>query len=108
MGHFYRFYYMFLVALKILSFPSVILFLHDLRRGWARWYRSWRNYIFRFGGWLTIRRWTMQVDKDDFLRKLREARRHLARKRDETHRSSVSVMVAADAVKIGRKDPYSR
>jgi radical SAM superfamily enzyme YgiQ (UPF0313 family) len=77
MGHFYRFYYMFLVALKILSFPSVILFLHDLRQGWARWYRSWRNYIFRFGGWLTIRRWTMQVDKDGFLRKLHEARRHL-------------------------------
>jgi radical SAM superfamily enzyme YgiQ (UPF0313 family) len=92
MGHFYRFYYMFLVALKILSFPSVVLFVHDIRRGWARWYRSWRNYLFRFGGWMTIRRWTMQVNKDNFVGKLREARGCLARQRDETRGDGVPVL----------------
>lgn len=72
MARFYRFNYMFLIALNIFSFPGIIFFLHNLRLGWSRWYRSWRNYLIRFGGWITIRRWTSEFKKDDFLKKLRK------------------------------------
>jgi hypothetical protein len=68
---------MFLVALKIFSFPSVIFFLHNIRWGWRRWYRSWRNYLLRFGGWITIRKWTAAFKREGFDLKLRKARRHL-------------------------------
>jgi radical SAM superfamily enzyme YgiQ (UPF0313 family) len=82
MGYFYRFHYMFLVALEILSFPSVVFFLHNLRQGWARWHRSWRNYLMRFGGWVIMRQWMSQVDRDGFARKLRQARARLVTRRD--------------------------
>jgi radical SAM superfamily enzyme YgiQ (UPF0313 family) len=87
MGHFYRFRYMFFVALKVLSFPSIILFLHNIGLGWSRWYRSWRNCLIRFGGWIMIRKWTLQVEREGFARKLEEAREHLATK-SERPRSS--------------------
>lgn len=77
MGHVYRFRYMFLVALNVLSFPSIALSLHNLHRGWTRWHRSWRNYLLRFGGWLTMRQWTVQVERDGFAGKLRQAKRHV-------------------------------
>jgi len=77
MGHFYRFRYMFLVALSIFTFPSVVFFLHNIRQGWRRWYRSWRNYLIRFGGWLTIRKWTSEFKKDAFSRKLQKAKKRL-------------------------------
>ena len=80
MGHFYRFRYMFFVALNILSFPSILFFLHNLHEGWARWHRSWRNYLIRFGGWITIRQWTVQVDRDGFARKLDEAKKQVAQR----------------------------
>jgi radical SAM superfamily enzyme YgiQ (UPF0313 family) len=82
MGYFYRFHYMFLVALEILSFPSVVFFLHNIRQGWARWYRSWRNYLMRFGGWIIMRQWMSQVDRDGFARKLRQARARLTTRPD--------------------------
>ncbi len=78
MGHFYRFRYLFFVALNILSFPSLVFFLHNLQEGWARWHRSWRNYLIRFGGWITIRQWTVQVDRDGFAQKLHEAKKQVA------------------------------
>jgi radical SAM superfamily enzyme YgiQ (UPF0313 family) len=77
MGRFYRFRYMFLVALNIFSFPALIFFLHNIKAGWQRWYRLWRNYLIRFGGWVTIRKWTLEFKKDNFLQKLREAQEHL-------------------------------
>jgi len=77
MGHFYRFRYLFFVALNILAFPSLIFFLHNIRRGWRRWHRSWRNYLIRFGGWITIRKWTSEFKKDAFSRKLQKAKKHL-------------------------------
>ncbi len=80
MGHFYSFRYMFLVALNILSFPSILFFLHNLREGWARWHRSWRNYLMRFGGWITIQQWTAQVDRDGFVQKLHEAEKQVAQR----------------------------
>ena len=77
MGKFYKFKYMFFVALSILSFPALLLFLHNIGLGWSRWYRRWRNHLIRFGGWLTMRKWLSEFKKDDFSRKLQKARKHL-------------------------------
>jgi radical SAM superfamily enzyme YgiQ (UPF0313 family) len=77
MGRFYQFKYMFLIAVSIFSFPGLVLFLHDLKLGWGRWYRTWRNRVIRFGGWITIRKWTLQFRNSDFTRKLQKAKEHL-------------------------------
>ena len=77
MGKFYQFKYIFLVALNIFSFLALIFFLHNIRLGWKKWYRSWRNYLIRFGGWITLRRWTSEFKKDKFWQKRQTAREHL-------------------------------
>jgi len=77
MGRFYQFKYMFLIAVSIFSFPGLVLFLHNFELGWRRWYRTWRNRLIRFGGWITIRRWTLQFRNADFSQKLQEAKEHL-------------------------------
>jgi radical SAM superfamily enzyme YgiQ (UPF0313 family) len=77
MGMFYQIKYMFLLAANILSFPTLIFFCHNIQSGWRRWYRSWRNYLMRFGGWITLRKWTLEFRKNKFLQKLQNAREHL-------------------------------
>ena len=77
MGSFYRFRHVFRVALNVLSFPSLIFFLHSIRSGWRRWYRPWRNTLARFGGWIIIKKWTKEFKKSSFLEKLKEAQNHL-------------------------------
>lgn len=73
MGKFYQFKYMFMVGLNIFFFPSLIFFLYDLKLGWWKWYRSWRNHVVRFGGWLTMKRWLSEFEKGEFSQKLRIA-----------------------------------
>lgn len=77
MGWFYRFRYMFLVAASVLTFPALVFSLHDLRLGWSRWYRRWETRTIRFGGWLTLRKWTSDLRKSEFLARLQKARGHL-------------------------------
>ena len=77
MGKFYQFKYMFMIGLNILSFPALIFFLHNIRLGWKRWYRHWRNHLLRFGGWVITRKWTSEFKKDKFLQKLQKAKEHL-------------------------------
>ncbi|MFH1753233.1 MAG: radical SAM protein [Candidatus Omnitrophota bacterium] len=77
MSKVYQFRYMFLVGLNIFSFPSMVFFLHNIKAGWRIWYRRWRNYIIRFGGWMTFKKWMSAFKKDDFLQKLRKAQTHL-------------------------------
>jgi hypothetical protein len=77
MGRSYRFNYMFLVVANIFSFPTLIFFFHNIRAGWRRWHRSWRKYLIRFGGWVTLRKWTVEFRKDNFPEKLQKARVHL-------------------------------
>jgi len=77
MGKFYQFKYMFFVGLKIFSFPGLIFFLHNIRAGWIKWHRRWRNYLIRFGGWITLKKWASEFKKDNFLHKLHKAREHL-------------------------------
>ena len=77
MGKFYQLKYMFLVAVHIFSFPALIFFFHNIKSGWRKWYRPWRNDLVRFGGWITLKRWTVKFKRDTFLQKLQRAREHL-------------------------------
>jgi radical SAM superfamily enzyme YgiQ (UPF0313 family) len=77
MGRFYRFRHVFMVGASILSFPALAFSLHRLRLGWGAWYRRWQNSLIRFGGWITIRRWTTAFRKSDFVQRLQQAREHL-------------------------------
>jgi len=77
MGRFYQFGYIFLVPVNILSFTSLIFFFHNIRLGWSKWYRPWRNYLIRFGGWVILRKWTSKFKRDAFLQKLQKAQEHL-------------------------------
>ena len=84
MGKFYQFKYIFLVALNIFSFPALVFFLHNIRLGWRRWYRSWRNYLIRFGGWITMRKWHSEFRKDKFFQKQHRAQEHLSQRQPRT------------------------
>jgi radical SAM superfamily enzyme YgiQ (UPF0313 family) len=77
MGKFYQFKYMFVIGLNIFSFPSLIFFLHNIKAGWRRWYRPWRNTLIRFGGWFVVKGWFSEFRKGPFIQKLQEARKHL-------------------------------
>jgi radical SAM superfamily enzyme YgiQ (UPF0313 family) len=77
MGHFYQFKYMFLVAMNIFSFPALVFFLHNIRLGWRKWYRNWRNNLIRFVGWVTFRKWMIEFRKNSFLQRLEVAQHHL-------------------------------
>jgi len=77
MGRFYQFKHMFMIGLNICSFPALIFFLHDIKSGWKKWHRSWRNDLIRFGGWITIKGWTREFKKDKFSQKLKKAKENL-------------------------------
>jgi len=77
MGRFYRFKHMFHIGWNILSFPMLFFYLHNIRRGWSKWYYIWQHNITRFGGWLIIRRWANEFKKDKFPSKLEEAKKLL-------------------------------
>jgi len=87
MGRFYRFRSMFSIGLNILTFPSMVFSLFNIEIGWRRWYRMWRNDLLRFGGWITIKRWTSDFKKSSFNSKLRQAKERLR----ESNRSSSDV-----------------
>ncbi|HQI27667.1 MAG TPA: hypothetical protein PLT20_06235, partial [Sedimentisphaerales bacterium] len=73
----YRFRYALWVAASILSFPVLLFSLHRLRTGWNRWYRRWEIRLIRFGGWITLHRWTYDFRRGDFLPNLQKAKVHL-------------------------------
>lgn len=77
MGKFYQFKYMFMIGLNIFSFSTLIFYLHNIKLGWQRWYRPWRNCLNRFGGWIIMRGWTSEFKKGKFLQKLQKAKEHL-------------------------------
>lgn len=80
MGKFYQFRYMFMVGLHIFSLPVLIFSLHNIKFGWRRWYRPWRNFLYRFAGWIIIKKWVTNFKKDKFLQKLQTAKKHLSSK----------------------------
>jgi radical SAM superfamily enzyme YgiQ (UPF0313 family) len=77
MGKFYQFRYMFMVGLQIFSFPALVFSLHNIRIGWRRWYRPWRNNLIRFGGWIIMKGWASEFKKSAFTVKLKQAQEHL-------------------------------
>ncbi|MBU0467760.1 MAG: hypothetical protein KKF78_01360, partial [Candidatus Omnitrophica bacterium] len=72
-----QFKYMFKIGLNLFSFPVLIFFLHNIRLGWSRWYRPWRNDLIRFGGWFIVKGWAKAFSKDSFLQKLQNAKTHM-------------------------------
>jgi len=79
MGRFYRFNYMFAVGFNVLSFPYMVFYLHNIRKGWRMWYTHFRHNVIRFGGWLTLRKWLNEYKKGNFPDKLDKAQKELAR-----------------------------
>lgn len=77
MGRFYRFRYIFAIARNILIFPAMMLTLWNIKFGWRRWYRHWRNDLIRFGGWIIIRRWKANFRRDPFSENLTKAKEKL-------------------------------
>ena len=77
MGKFYRFRYMFAIGLHIFSFPALFFFLANIKQGWRIWYRSWRNALLRFGGWIVMRGWTKNFKTGTFSQKLKMAKERL-------------------------------
>lgn len=80
MGGFYRFRHMFAIVLNTLSFPGIIFFLHNIKMGWDRWYRPWRNALVRFGGWIIMSKWMKEFKKSPFIENLKEAQKNLKRR----------------------------
>ncbi len=77
MGRFYNLRYLFMFLLNIFSFPHLVFYLDDLKSGWRVWYRRWRNYIFRFGGWIIVKNWTRQLEQGPFIKKLEQAKKQI-------------------------------
>jgi len=55
----------------------MFLSLWNIRFGWRKWYRLWRNDLIRFGGWIILRRWASLVRRGTFFEKLAQAKEHL-------------------------------
>lgn len=83
MGRFYRFRHLFAIGGNVLVFPAMVFSLWNIRFGWRLWYRSWRNDLIRFGGWIVLRRWTSNLRRGTFAAKLDLARREQAKGSDK-------------------------
>ena len=91
MGRFYQFHNMFTVALNVLTFPSLVLPDFNFRAGWRRWYRSWRNALKRFGGWIIVKNWTQALKQGNFQGKLSHAMQFLQQSTKETQREKTNL-----------------
>jgi radical SAM superfamily enzyme YgiQ (UPF0313 family) len=79
MASFYRFHYIFKIVLNVLIFPGLIFFLGNIKRGWKKWYRPWRNDLVRFMGWIIIKKWKLNFQKENFYENLQSAKAQIAR-----------------------------
>ncbi len=77
MGRFYRAGHFLWVGFNILSFPALLLHLHNLKTGWHRWSHRWWNSLMGVAGWHIIRKWTAQFRKGAFASRLAEAQQDL-------------------------------
>jgi len=77
-GRFYRFRYMFGVAANVLIFPVMVFSLWNIKFGWRKWYRIWRNTLRRFGGWIVLRHWRAAYRKGRFSSRLSRAQQRLS------------------------------
>ncbi len=79
MGRFYEFKNILMLFLSVISFPTLLFFLSNIKAGWRKWYRPWRNRWTRFGGWAIMKGWSSAFKKDSYLEKLQRAKNHLKR-----------------------------
>jgi len=79
MASFYRFHYVFKIGLNILLFPGLLFFLGNIKRGWKKWYRPWRNDLVRFMGWIIIKKWNLNFQKDNFYENLHSTKMQIMR-----------------------------
>lgn len=77
MSRFYEFKYLFMIVMQAISFTSLVFFLHNIKAGWRRWYRPWRNNLARFGGWIIMKGWTKQLKKGTFFERLKRAQERI-------------------------------
>ena len=80
MGGMFRFKNMFMVGMNILLFPYILFYPTRIKAGWRKWYRSWRQSIVRFGGWILLKKWRSEFKKSDFAAKLKAAEEQLPQK----------------------------
>ena len=68
---------MFKIGLNVFSFPALLFYLNNIRTGWRKWYRPWRNDLVRFSGAFIVKGWGKAYKKDMFAEKLKKAKQHL-------------------------------
>jgi len=66
MTHFYRWSSMVSICMSIFTFPALIFFVSNLKKGWRGWFARFRNSIWRFIGWRIICRWKNSRNQDKF------------------------------------------
>lgn len=81
MGGFYKFQCMFKIGLNVFLFPALFFYLYNIRYGWRKWYRPWRNDLARFGGWFIVKGWAKAYKKESFPQKLKKAQEYLRKTR---------------------------
>jgi len=79
MGGFYRFDYMFYIGLNILTFPAIVCATLNIKKGWRRWCKSFRNNIWRFVGWNIMRKWSNPSRQNEFETRLNRAQNTLSK-----------------------------
>lgn len=75
MKRFYRWSSAVSICISIFTFPTLVFYLFNLRKGWRSWFLRWRNSIWRFIGWRILYRWHINRNEDLFIEKLRTAKR---------------------------------
>jgi radical SAM superfamily enzyme YgiQ (UPF0313 family) len=79
MGRFYHFRNLFAIGGNVLIFPAMLFSLWNIRFGWRKWHRLWRNDLIRFGGWIVFRRWVANFRRSTFPEKLVHAKEGLGK-----------------------------
>ncbi len=80
MSWFYEFRYVFMISIQAFSLTSLVFFLYNIKAGWRIWYRSWRNSLARFGGWVIMKWWVAQLKKSSYFERLRLAQNYAQKK----------------------------
>ena len=73
---FYRPDSMLRICTSLFTFPTLVFYLGNLKRGWRTWFRNWRNAIWRFIGWRLIRHWNTPRNLEQFSARLKNAQNH--------------------------------
>ena len=73
MRHFYKPNSIFGICTSVLTFPALVFWFGNLKKGWRLWFRNWRNSIWRFIGWRIIHHWENTRNLGQFAGRLKNA-----------------------------------